>query len=95
MLGLDLSAAQLERARVNAPHARFICGDMATAEFAPGSFDLVSNFWGGYCYLRSRARIAALLRATLGWVAPGGALYFEVLLGSDLASLSLLCRVRR
>jgi len=72
MLGLDLSEAQLARARVNAPHARFICGDMTEAVFAPASFDLVSNFWAGYCYLRSRPRIAALVRAAVEWIAPVG-----------------------
>jgi hypothetical protein len=88
MLGLDLSEAQLARACDNAPHARFIHGDMAEAAFARASFDLVTNFWAGYCYLRSRSRIAALVRSAVDWIAPGGALYMEVLLGNDLASFN-------
>lgn len=88
MLGLDLSEAQLARARNNAPHADFIRGDMSEVSFATGSFDLVSNFWAGYCYLRDRQRIADLVRAAVGWIAPGGALYIEVLLGRDLASFN-------
>lgn len=88
MLGIDLSAAQLVRARVNAPHANFLRGDIAAASFAPGSFDLVTNFWAGYCYLRSRKRIATLVRNAVDWLAPGGALYMEILLGSDLASFN-------
>ncbi len=88
MVGLDLSAAQLARARRNAPHANFIRCNMAQAAFAPASFDLVTNFWGGYCYLGSRARIDTLWRSAIGWIAPGGALYIEVLLGEDLASFN-------
>lgn len=88
MTGLDLSAAQLAYARRNAPHARFIEGDMAAARFAAASFDLVSNFWAGYCYLRSRERIAALVRSAVRWIAPGGALYFEVLLPCFLNSFN-------
>jgi Methyltransferase domain len=88
MVGLDVSEAQLALARSNAPYALFVCGDMAEMVFPPASFDLVSNFWAGYCYLRSRQRIAALVRAAVEWVAPGGALYIEVLLGRDLASFN-------
>jgi len=88
MVGLDLSAAQLARARRNAPHASFVQGNMAEATFAPASYDLVTNFWGGYCYLGSRARIASLWRSAIDWIAPGGALYVEVLLGEDLASFN-------
>jgi SAM-dependent methyltransferase len=88
MIGLDLSAAQLARARRNAPHASFIQGNMGEAGFAPASFDLVTNFWGGYCYLGSRDRIASLWRSAIDWIAPGGALYVEVLLGEDLASFN-------
>lgn len=88
MTGLDLSEAQLARARGAAPDADFICGDMAETAFAPASFDLLTNFWGGYCYLADREAIAALWRRVLGWIAPGGALYIELLLAEDLASFN-------
>ena len=88
MTGLDLSEAQLARARAATPDADFICGDMAEAAFAPASFDLLTNFWGGYCYLADREAIAALWRRVLGWIAPGGALYVELLLAEDLASFN-------
>jgi len=88
MTGLDLSEAQLARARAATPDADFICGDMAEAEFAPASFDLLTNFWGGYCYLANREAIAALWRRVLGWIAPGGTLYIELLLAEDLASFN-------
>jgi len=88
MTGLDQSAAQLARARANAPGARFVQDDMTRAAFPTGSFDLVTNFWAGYCYLRDRGHILALLRTALDWIAPGGALYVEVLVGRDLAEFN-------
>jgi len=88
MTGLDLSQAQLAHARAATPGADFLCGDMAEAQFAPGSFDLLTNFWGGYCYLADREAIAALWRRALGWIAPGGAMYVELLLAEDLASFN-------
>lgn len=88
MTGLDLSEAQLARARAATPDADFICGDMAETDFAPASFDLLTNFWGGYCYLADREAIAALWRRVVGWIAPGGALYVELLLAEDLASFN-------
>ncbi len=88
MLGLDISEAQLKRARINAPEAAFICGDMKEVKFQAASFDLVTNFWAGYCYLDSRADILQLCSQAIEWIAPGGALYIEVLLGRDLESFN-------
>jgi SAM-dependent methyltransferase len=88
MVGVDLSDAQLARARARSPEATFVCADMAAIEFPPAGFDLVTNFWAGYCYLRSQARIAALLERAVRWLAPGGALYIEVLTGEALASFN-------
>ncbi|HXT71060.1 MAG TPA: class I SAM-dependent methyltransferase [Vicinamibacterales bacterium] len=87
-VGLDLSMAQLRRARRNAPDASFVRGDMASAPFAAQSFDLVTNFWAAYCYLGSWHRIEALLRNMVYWLRPGGALYMEVLLARDLESFN-------
>ena len=84
MRGIDLSEAQLVRARVNAPAAQFSCQDMTEARFPEASFDLITNFWAGYCYLNSRERISTLFRSAVEWIAPGGALYVEVLLGEDV-----------
>jgi hypothetical protein len=88
MLGLDISEAQLARARVSVPGAAFVCGDLMGASFPAASFDLVTNFWAGYCYLQSRASIAKLWHSAVDWIAPGGALYIEVLLGRDLESFN-------
>jgi hypothetical protein len=88
MLGLDLSRAQLARARTLAPHADFVCADMARAPIAAGSFDLVTSFWAGYCYLDAETRIEALLREATRWIRGHGTLYIEVLLARDLESFN-------
>jgi SAM-dependent methyltransferase len=45
VVGVDISLAQLELARRNAPAARFVRADMVDLAFAPGSFDAVVAFW--------------------------------------------------
>ena len=88
MVGLDLSQAQLARARTSAHQAIFVHADMARISFPEESLDLVTNFWAGYCYLGSQARIAAVLRKAVRWIRTGGALYMEVLLARDLESFN-------
>jgi hypothetical protein len=87
-IGVDLSLAQLARARRNAPEASFVQADMAQFCLAEGSVDLITNFWAGYCYLGASERIAALVRRAVGWLGEGGALYFEILLPRDLESFN-------
>jgi len=88
MLGLDLSPAQLARARARVASAQFVQGDLSRTQFPQACFDLVTNFWAGYCYLNSRDAIERLWRSAVDWIAPGGALYIEVLLGQDLESFN-------
>jgi len=88
MVGVDLSEPQLLRAHKNAPHASFVRGDMARMGFRDSAFDLVTNFWAGYCYLGNQDRIAALLQTMVGCLRMGGCLYFEVLLPHDLESFN-------
>ena len=88
MVGVDLSEPQLLRAQKNAPNASFVRGDMTLMGFRESAFDLVTNFWAGYCYLGSQDRIAALLQKVVGWLRMGGCLYFEVLLPQDLESFN-------
>jgi hypothetical protein len=88
MVGLDLSHAQLMRARRRAPEAAFIRADMSRAPFSAGSIDLLTNFWAGYCYLGSWQRIGSMLSDALSWIRPGGALYLEVLLARDLETFN-------
>jgi SAM-dependent methyltransferase len=87
-LGVDLSEAQLARARRNAPHATFLQADLDELAPAPGAFDLVTNFWAGYCYLGTSARIASLVERAVAGIADGGALYFEVLVPRDLETFN-------
>lgn len=89
MVGVDLSQAQLARARASVPGATFVHQDMARVRFPDSSFDLVTNFWAGYCYLGSQERIAELLRKAVRWIRTGGTLYMEVLLARDLESFNL------
>ena len=87
-VGIDISAAQLSQARLKVSDATFLRADISRVFFPQASFDLVTNFWAGYCYLDDRQRIAALVHSAAKWIAPGGALYIEVLLGNDLAAFN-------
>jgi SAM-dependent methyltransferase len=68
--GLDLSDVQVERARALVPAARFVCADMSTVDFAPGSFDAVVAFYS-IINLPVSDQPAMFLRIA-GWLAPGG-----------------------
>ena len=78
-MGLDLSAAQLARAKRHNPGVPFIRANIVDYEFADGQrFDLVSNFWSAYSYLNDEDAIRALVQKLVRWTAPGGALYLEL-----------------
>jgi len=68
--GLDLSPVQIDRARALVPGATFLCGDMTTASFAPGSFDAVAAFYSIINVPLDEQ--PALLERIAGWLAPGG-----------------------
>jgi ubiquinone/menaquinone biosynthesis C-methylase UbiE len=87
-VGVDISASQLKFARVRNPNATFIQGDILETVFPDESFDLVTSFWAGYCYLNSFERIETLVKKAIGWTRPGGALYFEILLPEDLQTFN-------
>jgi SAM-dependent methyltransferase len=79
MTGIDASPAQLARARAAAPHAVFMEADLRAFAPKPGSFDLVTLFWGAYCYLAEWEQMARMIERAVAGVAPGGSLYIEVL----------------
>ncbi len=83
-VGVDISEAQLQLAEKRCPEATFIQHDVLSIDFPEESFDLVTNFWGAYCYLNSYERIGRLLTNAAQWTKPGGALYFEVILPDDI-----------
>ena len=70
--GLDVSARSLDVARQELPTVRFLEGDMATVEFAPGAFDLVTAFYS-IIHL-PREEHGELLRRVARWLRPGGGL---------------------
>ncbi len=70
--GVDISARQLELARVNVPSATFVQADLASVEFPPASFDAVTAF---YSIIHVPRREHAGLLATIErWLRPGGLL---------------------
>ncbi len=78
-MGIDVSAAQLEQARLHNPGVPFIQADITDYEVPDGQrFDLVSNFWSAYSYLNDEDAIRELVEKLVRWTAPGGALYVEL-----------------
>jgi SAM-dependent methyltransferase len=68
--GIDISAVQIERARVLVPHASFVRADMTRWESAPARFDAIVSFYA-LIHLPledQRPLIGRLAR----WLAPGG-----------------------
>ncbi|MFL5920667.1 MAG: class I SAM-dependent methyltransferase [Gaiellaceae bacterium] len=69
-LGVDLSRAQLERARRASPEARFELADATQLELEPAAFDgVVSLFMLGHI---PRGEQGPLLRRVAEWLRPGG-----------------------
>lgn len=88
-MGLDISAAQLECARRENPGVGFIEADVLSYEFPEEQrFDLVTNLWSAYSYQEDAAAVEALVRKLIGWTAPGGALYMELLDPRDILTFS-------
>ena len=70
VVGVDFSTAQIEKARVNVPTARFIVGDLTEVEFPDGSFDAVTAFYS--LNHVPREDHAPLLADVARWLVPGG-----------------------
>lgn len=87
-VGVDISEAQLAKAVQRAPKARFVLADLGSVPLAAGCATFVTGFWAGYCYLGTVARVLDLFRRATEWIAPGGALYVEVLPPEHLASFN-------
>ncbi|WP_087508332.1 class I SAM-dependent methyltransferase [Cellulomonas iranensis] len=70
VVGLDLDAAVLARARAAAPQGAWVRGDVLRAPFAPASFDVVTSI----ATLHHLPDPADALRALARLTAPGGVL---------------------
>jgi ubiquinone/menaquinone biosynthesis C-methylase UbiE len=70
VVGVDISAAQITRARVNVPNATFIVGDLAAVDFPGGSFDAVTAFFS--LNHVPREEHAGLIARVQRWLVPGG-----------------------
>jgi SAM-dependent methyltransferase len=68
--GVDLSGVQIARACRLVPEARFVCADMTSVEFEPGSFDAVVAFYS--VFNLPLADQPALIARVAGWLVPGG-----------------------
>ncbi len=70
--GVDISAVQIERARSLVPNASFLCEDMTSVTFPPGSFDAVLAFYSLiHVPIEEQPELLERIR---GWLRPGGLL---------------------
>jgi SAM-dependent methyltransferase len=70
VVGVDLSARQLELARKNVPGATFVLGDMTRISFPRASFAAITAFYS-ISHL-PREEHATLLGRVVDWLEPGG-----------------------
>ena len=68
--GVDISQVQIERARRLVPGATFVCADMATVAFAPGSFAAITCLYA--LFHLPIAEQTAVLSNVHRWLRPGG-----------------------
>jgi len=69
-VGVDVSARQVELARVNVPRARVIHADVRELHFGPASFDVIVSFYA--LDQIPREQHEAELSRWRGWLRPGG-----------------------
>src|SRR4051812_21827026 len=78
VVGLDLSAALLTRARQRlARRAQLVRGDMRCLPFRGGSFDVVVNLFTSFGYFSDDEQHLAVLREAGCTLGPGGALVLD------------------
>jgi ubiquinone/menaquinone biosynthesis C-methylase UbiE len=70
--GVDISNRQLELARQNVPHARFVQADMASLSLAPNSYHGVLSLFAIFHVPRDEQ--PGLLKRIAAWLRPGGLL---------------------
>lgn len=70
VVGVDISASQIQLARHTVPAAKLVHADMTEVEFVPESFSAVAAFYS--ITHVPRAEHALLLRRIATWLTPGG-----------------------
>jgi SAM-dependent methyltransferase len=70
VVSVDVSVAQIERARVNVPEATFMVGDLTDVDFPAGSFDAVTAFYA--LNHVPREEHAALFERVARWLVDNG-----------------------
>lgn len=83
LTGVDLSEAQLRRARERVPEAKFLHADFTEVEFEPSSVDAVAAFYS-FNHV-PRDLLAPLYARIHAWLTPGG-LFLTALGTSDTAN---------
>ncbi len=76
VVGVDISAGQIERARKAVPNATFVVGDIMSQRFTPASFEAVVAFYALFHLPRQEHK--PLLERVATWLAPGGYLLATV-----------------
>jgi SAM-dependent methyltransferase len=82
LTGVDLSEAQLRRARERVPAAEYLLADLTTVEFPPASLDAVASFY--VLNHVPRELLAGLFGRIRCWLRPDG-LFLATLGASDLS----------
>jgi SAM-dependent methyltransferase len=70
VVAMDISAAQLELAKRNAPDAMLVRADVGEVAFEPGTFDAIVAFWSLIHVPRESHR--SLIARIHAWLKPGG-----------------------
>ena len=70
VVAVDISAAQLELAKRNAPDAMLVRADVGEVAFEPGTFDAIVAFWSLIHVPRESHR--SLIARIHAWLKPGG-----------------------
>ena len=77
--GVDVSATQIRRARVNLPEARFVHADFTSLELPSASFEAVASFYS-FNHV-PRELLPTIFERIHGWLRPAG--FFLVSLGAE------------
>jgi ubiquinone/menaquinone biosynthesis C-methylase UbiE len=78
-VGIDISEHQIERAKKKNPTCKFICDDVIDVKIENDYFDLVTSFWGGYCYFPTFNLIEKFFTKIIDSTKTGGNVYVDII----------------